>query len=132
VLEVISHFDGGVNQSNDQKNELFASFILSQKLETSAVNWWFEAVHVRFQTNLKSADHLMDFASNATKGGATGNKNPPRWSSFLSQSTGWVEPILTSLLVWDDLRSPAQNLSFFAGYLAHWPCNIAMVFRWPI
>ena len=117
MLEVISHFDGGVNQSNDQQNELFASFILSQKLEPSAVNWWFEAVHVRFQTTLKSADHLMDFASNATKGGATGNKNLPRWSLFLGQSTGWVELILTSLLVWDDLRSPAKNLSFFAGYL---------------
>jgi len=28
--------------------------------------------------------------------------------------------ILNSLLVWEYLRSPAKNLSFFAGYLADW------------
>ena len=34
------------------------------------------------------------------------------------QSETWVlKLILTSLLVWEYLRSPAKNLSFFAGHL---------------
>ena len=45
-------------------------------------------------------------------------------SGILPTYTGWAE---TSLLVWDNLRSAAKNLSFFAGHLADWPCILTTI-----